>query len=120
MKYLELFVVNGKKHLLCKLKISLYDLKKPPRMWHPKFDAYILSLVFLKRKVDHYIYSKEEGQHFIYVALYVGDMLLMEKNMDGIKEVKTKLSSKFNIKDIDETNFIMGMDIKRDPTTRNI
>jgi len=47
-------------------------------------------------------------------------MLFMEKNMDGIKEVKTKLSSKFNIKDIDETNFIMGMDIKRDWATKNI
>jgi hypothetical protein len=49
----------------------------------------------VRRKVDHYIYSKEEGGCFIYVALYVDDMLLIGNNMDAIKEVKKQLSSKF-------------------------
>jgi hypothetical protein len=36
------------------------------------------------------------------------------------KEVKKKLSSKFNMKDLDATNFILGMEIKRDQVVRNI
>jgi hypothetical protein len=67
---------------------SLYGLKQSPRMWYQKFDTYILSLGFVRRKVDHCIYSKEEGGNFIYVALYVDDMLLIGNNMDAIKEVK--------------------------------
>jgi hypothetical protein len=58
------------------------------------------------RKDDHYIYSKEEGGCFIYVALYVNVMLLIGSNMDAIKEVKKQLSSKFNMKDLDVANFI--------------
>jgi hypothetical protein len=43
---------------------------------------------FMRSKDDHYVYSKDEGVHFIYVALYVDDMLLVGNNMDEIKEVK--------------------------------
>ena len=83
-------------------------------MWYQNFDTYILSLIFVRSKVDHYIYSKEEGGNFIYVSLYVDDMLLIGNNMDGIKDVKKKISSKFDMKDLSATNFIMGMVIKRD------
>jgi hypothetical protein len=47
-------------------------------------------------------------------------MLLVGNNMDTIKEVKMKLSSKFNMKDIDAKKFIQGMEIKRYRSTRNI
>jgi hypothetical protein len=117
MKQPEGFVVKGKKYLVCKLKISLYGLKKSSRTWYQKFDTYILSLGFVRSKDDHYIYSKEEGGCFIYVALYVDDMLLIGNNMDIIKEVKKQLSSKFDMKDISATKFILGMEIKRDQAT---
>jgi hypothetical protein len=65
MKQLEGFVLMGKKYLVCKLKISLYGLKKSPRMWYQNFDIYILSLRFVGRNVDHYIYSKEEGGNLL-------------------------------------------------------
>jgi hypothetical protein len=68
----------------------------------------------VRSKDDHCIYSKEEGGCFIYVSLYVDDMLLIGNSMNTIKEGKKKLSSSFNMKDIGATNFILGMEIKRD------
>ena len=41
-------------------------------------------------------------------------MLLVGNNMDVIKEVKSQLSSKFDMKDLGAANFIMRMEIKRD------
>jgi hypothetical protein len=120
MKQPEGFVVKGKKYLVCKLKRSIYGLKQSPRMWYQHFNTYILSLGFVRKKVDHYIYSKDEGGSFIYVALYVDNMLLIGKNMDTIKEVKKQLSSKFDMKDLSLTNFIMGMEIKQDQEARNL
>jgi hypothetical protein len=89
-------------------------------MWYQKFDTYILSLGFVRSKVDHCIYSKEEGGCFIYVALYVDDMLLIGNIMDAIKKGKKQLSSKFDMKDIGVEKFILGMEIKRDQATRNL
>jgi hypothetical protein len=89
MKQREGFVVKGKKELVGKLKKLLYGLKQSPRTWYQNFDTYILGLRFLRSRVDHCVYSKQVGNHFIYVVLYVDDMLLVGNNMDVIKEVKS-------------------------------
>jgi hypothetical protein len=106
--------VKGMKELVCKLNKSLYGLKQSPRIWYQKFDTYILGLGFVRSRDDHYIYSKQVGNHFIYVVLYVDDMFLVGNNMDVIEEVKSHLSSKFDMKDLGAANFILGMEIKRD------
>jgi hypothetical protein len=49
-----------------KLKKSLYGLKQSPRMWYQKFDTYILGLGFVRRRVDHCVYSKKVGNHCVY------------------------------------------------------
>jgi hypothetical protein len=120
MKKLEGFVVNGKKEMVCKIKKSLYDLNQSLRMWYQKFYTYILGLVFVRSRSDHYVYSKQGGNHFIYVVLYVDDMLLVGNNMDFIKEVKSQLSSKFDMKDLGVANFILGMEIKRDRANKKL
>jgi hypothetical protein len=50
MKKPEGFGVKGKKELVCKLKKSLYGLKKSPRMWCQKFDTYMFGLGFTRSK----------------------------------------------------------------------
>jgi hypothetical protein len=120
MKEPKIFAVKAKKEIVCKLKRSLYDLKQSPNMWYQKFDTYILSFGIVRSKVDHCVYSMEEGDYLIYVALYVNDMLLVKNNMDVKKEVKKQLSSKFDMKDIVATIFIMGMEIKVYWIVRNI
>jgi hypothetical protein len=68
----------------------------------------------VRSRAYHCVYSKKVGNHFIYVVLYLDDMLLVGNNMDVIKEVKLRLSSKFDMKDLGSVNFIIGMEIKRD------
>ena len=41
-------------------------------------------------------------------------MLLIGNNKEIIEDVKTQLSSKFDMKDLVASNFILGMEIKRD------
>jgi hypothetical protein len=112
MKHPKGFIVKGKKELVRKLKKSPYGLKQSPRMWYQKFDTYILGLGFVRSRDDHCVYSKKVGNNFIYVVLYVDDMFLVGNNMDDIKEVKSYLSSKFDMKDLSAANFIPGMEIK--------
>jgi hypothetical protein len=120
MKQPEGYAVKGKKELVCKLKKSLYGLKQSPRMWYQKFDTYMLGLGFTRSKEDHCVYSKLIGDHLIYLFLYVDDMLLIGNNKEIIQDVKTQLSSKFNMKDLGASNFILGMEIKRDQKRRKL
>ena len=73
----------------------------------------------MRSKVDHYVYYKQVGEHFILV-FYVDDMLLVGNNMEVSKEVKLQLSSKFDMTDLSASNFILGMEIKRNHGDRKI
>ena len=114
MKKPKVYAVKGKRELICKLKNSLYGLKQSPRMWYQKFDTYMLGLGFTRNKEDHYVYSKLIGDHLLYFVLYVDDMLLIGNNKEIIQDVKTHLSSKFDMKDLGAANLSLGMEIKRD------
>jgi hypothetical protein len=120
MKQPEGFVMKGKKKLVCKMENSLYGLKQSPRMWYQKFDTYMLGLGFKRSKDDHYEYFKLIGDHLIHLFLYVDDMLLIGNNKEIIQDVKTQLSSKFDMNDLDASNFILGMEIKIDRKKRKL
>jgi hypothetical protein len=100
--------MKGKKELVCKLKKSLYGLKQSPRMWYQKFDTYMLGLGFTRRKEDHYGYFKLTRDHLNYLVMYVDGMLLIGNNKEIIQDVKNQFSSKFDMKDLNASNFILG------------
>jgi hypothetical protein len=110
MKQPKGFAVKGKKEPVCKLKNSLYGLKQSPRMWYKKFDTYMLGFGFTRSKEDHCVYFKLIGDHLIYLVLYVDDMVLIGNKKETIRDVETQLSSKFYMKDLDASNFILGME----------
>eukprot|EP00253_Pinus_taeda_P035204 PITA_35204 len=114
MKKPEGFTVKGKKELVCKLKKSLYGLKKSPRMWYQKFDTLKRGLGFTRSKAYHCVYFKLTGDRVIYLVLYMDDMLLVGNDKEIIEDLKTQFSSKFDMKDLGAANYILGMEIKRD------
>eukprot|EP00253_Pinus_taeda_P011306 PITA_11306 len=119
MKQPEGFAVKGKKELVCKLKNSMYGLKQSPRMWYQKFDTFIQGLGFTRSKADHCVYFKLIGDRVIYLVLYVDDMLLVGNDKEINQDLKTQLSSKFDMKDLGAANYILGMEIKRDRAKRS-
>ena len=85
-----------------------------PRMWYQKFDTFTQGLGFTRRKADRCVYFKLIGDHVIYFVLYVDDMLRVGNDKEIIQDLKTQLSSKFDMKDVGAANYILGMEIKRD------
>ena len=97
MSQLKHYMVKGKENLVCKLKKSLYGLKQSPRRWYLKFDAFVLSIGFVRWKSDHCVYYKFDGDRILIVALYVDDMLLIGKGKNMIFYFKSQLSAQFEI-----------------------
>ena len=60
MSHPKHYIDKGKEFLVCRLKKSLYGLKQYPRMWYLNFDAFVLSIGFVRSKSDHYIYFRVE------------------------------------------------------------
>ncbi|XP_048328464.2 receptor-like protein 9DC3 [Ziziphus jujuba] len=70
---------------------------------------------------DLCVYYKElSNGEFIYLLLYVDDMLIACKHMDEIDNLKKLISSKFDMKDLEEVKKILGIDILRDKENQEI
>ncbi|MCO5596615.1 hypothetical protein L7F22_050682 [Adiantum nelumboides] len=118
MQQPEGFVHKGKEHFVCKLLKSLYGLKKSSRQWYHKFDAFMCSLDYKQSNEDPCLYVKRQpnGQLImliLYVELIMLIMLIAGHSKKDIVDLKTKLKSKFDMKDLGEANHILGMRITR-------
>jgi len=60
------FIKEGKEHMVCKLKKSIYGLKQASRQWYLKFNNTITSFGFKENIVDQCIYLKVSGSKFIF------------------------------------------------------
>jgi hypothetical protein len=109
----EGFAVEGKEHMWCKLKKSLYGLKQASRQWHIKFDEVIRSFGFTENKVDNCIYVKFKGKDFTILVLYIDDILLVSSDKNILYETKSFLSSNFDVKDMGDASYVLGIQIHR-------
>jgi len=116
MDQLEGFSVEGKKHIVCKLEKSIYGLKQASRQWYITFNGTITSFGFQEIIVNRCVYRKVSGSKFIFLVLYVDDILLAAKDLSILRETKDFLSKNFEMKDMGEASYVIGIEIFRDRT----
>ena len=95
----------------CRLNRSIYGLKQASRSWNQRFDEVISTLGFSRLKSDACVYVSKNGKY--YVVLYVDDILVIGKNLDEIKRIKSELSKAFRMKDLGEVENFLGLEISR-------
>ena len=105
------FTEEGKEHMVCKLKRSIYGLKQVSRQWYLKFNDIIVSFGFKENTVDWCIYLKVSGSKFIFRILYVNDILLAIDDLDLLSKTKRFLSNNLEMKDMGETYYMIGIEI---------
>jgi hypothetical protein len=68
MKQPKGFVVNGKEHVGCRLKKSIYGLKQASRQWNLKFDDTIKRFGFEPNIEDNYVYAKFKNGKYVFLS----------------------------------------------------
>ena len=64
--------------------------------------------------MDQCIYLKICAHKYIYLILYVDDILLASSDLDLLKETKLFLSQNFEMKDMGEASYVISIEIHRD------
>ena len=64
--------------------------------------------------VDDCVYHKFSGSKFIFLILYVDDILLATNDIGLLYETKRFLSRNFEMKDLGDASFVLGIQIHRD------
>ncbi|KAL6324389.1 hypothetical protein AAG906_012993 [Vitis piasezkii] len=114
MKQPKGFPSSDGEQLVCKLKKSIYGLKQASRQWYLKFHNIISSFGFEENVMDQCIYLKVSGSKVCFLVLYVDDILLATNDKGLLHEVKQFLSKNFDMKDMGETSYVIGIKIHRD------
>jgi len=106
--------VAEEKHLVCKLHKSLYGLKQSARAWNTKMNDVLLQNKFVRSKADPCLYSKFENNKWMYVLIYVDDLLIAHQDDETIIQLGRVMNEHFTVKDLGEISYYLGIQIDRE------
>ena len=78
-----------------------------------KFDQIIRNFEFKENVEDNCVYTKFKNIKFTFLVLYVDDILLASSDASLLLETK-----KFDMKDLGEALFVLGIEIHQDRRKR--
>lgn len=113
MKQPEGYVEHGKENMVCHLKRSLYGLKQSPRCWNKAFQDFMLSQHFKSSAADPCIFTRHQDDQLAIIAVYVDDLIILTDNQEDMENIKDRLSNQFQMKDMGELHYCLGISIKR-------
>ena len=125
MKQPDGFIDPEKPDYVCKLNKGIYGLKQAARCWNNSINDYLLSNGYTKSTADPCVYIKtmksQDGRiHFVIIAIYVDDMMFFSNNTEMLEREKKAIAKRFQVEDLGELHYVLGMDIVRDREQRTI
>ena len=103
-----------------KLRRSLYGLKQSPRLWNKVLDSFLQELGFSVSEFDTALYFKRMKSKVLIVAVYVDDLTIFASDLDDLLNLKSALAKRFKMEDMGEISFLLGLQITRDRSKREI
>lgn len=113
----EGFITAGNSKLVCKLNRSLYGLTQSPRIWNQELNQALNKFGFIKSKHDHALYIRH-GTSKIYLAIYVDDGIIIDKDLSEIKMIEAQPSALYTVKLMGDVHCLLGITITRNRSER--
>ena len=98
---------------VCLLKKSLYGLRQAGRNWHATLDKSLRKLGAAPTNADPCVYQLRKEEDIILIAIYVDDIIIASRSVSGIEKLKASLAQEFDVKDLGEINYCLGIEFSR-------
>ena len=111
---------QGGSEMVCRLQKALYGLRQAPRVWHQRLKEELGELGFKASESDAALFSGVVDGERVWVLVWVDDILIAASGQPRLAKVKSHLASKFDVRDLGEAEFFLGMELTRDRTARTV
>ena len=101
------------KNAVCRLRKALYGLKQSPRAWFGRFTAAMKKYGYKQSNSDHTMFLKTQGELVTCLIIYVDDMVLTGSDAEEIRSLRKKLFEEFEMKDLGELRYFLGIEVSR-------
>ena len=88
---------------------SIYGLKQASRSWNIRFDQAVKAYGFKQNVDEPCVYKHFKNKKIVFLVLYVDDILLIGNDIGMLTLVKVWLAKQFDIKDLGEAFFVLGI-----------
>ena len=95
-----------------KLLRSLYGLKQPGHEWSEELEKFFLESKFTCSQVDQAVYFWHAADEHTVIMVSVDDMAITSKHLKHIKAFKQQLWMHFEIMDLGELNWLLGLKVE--------
>ena len=120
MQQPEGFIQDGQEEKVCQLHKSIYGLKQASRSWNIRFDDTVKEYGFLQIPDEPCVYKLIEKGKVVFLVLYVDDILLIGNDVGKLSDVKVWLAKQFDMKDLGEAAYVLGIQIFRDRKNKQL
>ena len=93
---------------------TIYRLKQASRSWNLHFDETIKTYGFEQNVDEPCVYKHIDKKKVVFLALSVDDILLIGNDVEKLSNVKKWLAEQFQMKDLGEASYVLGIQIIRD------
>ena len=97
---------------VCRLQKGLYGLKQSPRIWSITLNKYMNSHGFERGQTDWCVFKKYVDNDWIYMLIYVDDIIIAAKTQEGVDYVRKLMKDRFKMTDVGPLRYCLGMKIE--------
>ena len=111
---------QGGSEMVCLLKRSLYGLRQAPRAWYLRLKEELGLLEFGASVADAALFVGEVDGEEVFLLVWVDDILIATRGKDRVAKVKAHLARTFDVRDLGEATYFLGMELARDREARTL
>jgi hypothetical protein len=100
--------------MVLKLKKAVYGTKQGGRAWYEHIRSTLKSMGYTPTNADHAVFTRTKDGTPSIIALYVDDITMACKSLKVINEDKEMLKKTYQMTDLGEITWILGMHVTRD------
>jgi hypothetical protein len=100
--------------MVLKLVKALYGTKQGGRVWYENIRDTLRTMGYERTNADHAVFTRTHSGTLSILAIYVNDITMACKSLEVINQDKEKLKQYYEMTDLGEIAWILGIHVTRD------